>query len=191
MPFIYLLAMDMDLEDSFIRSFHRIDNIEIVRDDLFSFLDSNPSVTGIVSPANSFGMMSGGLDKALRDYFGMELQDAVRGKIRAEWFGEQNVGTCMVVDIPNTNGKKLFHTPSMRTPSVIKDYQVIYTCMRSVLIAALEADVKSLLVPAFGAGTGHVPVTIVAENMRLAYDQIRDQLENPHNDTFRTALKIY
>ena len=111
MPFLYLLAMDMDLEDSFLRSFHRIDNIEIVRDDVITFLDANPSVTGIVSPANSFGMMSGGLDKALRDYFGMEMQDAVREKIRTEWFGEQIVGTCMVVDIPNTNGKTRSSTP--------------------------------------------------------------------------------
>lgn len=189
MPFIYLLAVRDELADAFRSAFADIENVIIVQDDFESFIAAHPDVDGIVSPANSFGMMTGGLDKTLRDYFGMELQESVRDVILTEWFGEQTVGTSIAVDIPGYSGKKLIHTPTMRTPSVIIDYQTVYLCTRSALTAAIKAGVQYLMIPAFGGSTGQVPVNIIAQNMREAYEQIKDQLECPHKETFRTARK--
>lgn len=187
MPFVYLLAVQDNLADAFRSAFADTENVVIIQDYFDSFMASHPDVDGIVSPANSFGMMSGGLDKALRDYFGKDLQEAVRNIILTEWFGEQTVGTGIAVDIPGFAGKKLIHTPTMRTPSAIIDYQTVYLCMRSALMAAIKAGVQHLMVPPFGAGTGQVPVDVIAQNMREAYEQIKDQLDRPHKETFRTA----
>lgn len=189
MPFLYLLAVRDELAAAFRSAFADAENVIIVQDDFERFMASHPEVDGIVSPANSFGMMTGGLDKALRDYFGMELQDAVRDVILTEWFGEQTVGTSIAVDIPGHSGKKLMHTPTMRTPSIIIDYQTVYLCMRSALTAAIKSGVQHLMVPAFGGSTGQVPEDVIARNMREAYEQIKDQLECPRKETFRTARK--
>jgi len=189
MPFLYLLAVRDELADAFCLAFADAENVEVVQDDFERFMDSHPDVDGIVSPANSFGMMTGGLDKALRDFFGMELQEAVRDVILTEWFGEQTVGTSIAVEIPGHPGKKLIHTPTMRTPSIIIDHQTVYLCMRSALMSAIKAGVQYLMVPAFGGSTGRVPEDVIARNMREAYEQIKDQLEHPHKETFRTARK--
>ncbi len=189
MPYLYLLALRDEVAENFHSAFDDVEGVEIIRDDFEHFMNAHPEVDGIVSPANSYGLMTGGLDKAIRDYFGMALQDAVQENILKEWFGEQTVGSCMAVEIPDFPGRKLFHTPTMRTPSVIIDYQTVYLCMRSALAAAVKAGAAYLMVPAFGGSTGRVPAEIVARNMRAAYDQILEQLERPHKENFRTAGK--
>ena len=187
MPHMVLLDINEIMTDAFAKQFGGTDGVEIATSDFGEFMRAHPEVDGIVSPANSFGLLTGGYDKAIRDYFGKALQDAVRAKILAGYFGEQTVGTCIVVDIPNAPGKKLLHTPTMRTPSVIRDHQIVYQCMRSALMAALDNDIECMIVPAFGGSAGRVPHEVIAFNMRLAWDQIREQLQKPYVATFRTA----
>ena len=190
MPYLYLAAAEDKLASAYAEAFENVEQVEITRVDFASFMDTHPAVDGIVSPANSFGLLTGGYDRAIRDYFGKELQKAVRDKIQQEWYGEQTVGTSMAVNIPGHPGKTLIHTPTMRTPSVILDYQIVYLCTRSALMAAMNEGVQALLMPAFCAGAGKVPAEVVARNMRSAYDQIKDQIDNPHMAVFRTATQI-
>ena len=190
MPLVYLLAMQPELASAFAQAFSDAEDVKIAREDFASFMDGHPEVTGIVSPANSFGLLTGGLDKALRDYFGKELQDAVRECIKNEWFGEQTLGTSMAVDIPGAPGKKLLHTPTMRTPSKITDDLIVYSCMRSALMAAIQNDIAAMVIPAFGGGSGQLPMEVIAHHMRLAWDQIAEWAENPHVKTFRTTAKV-
>lgn len=42
----------------------------------------------------------------------------------------------------------------MRIPSVIKDPMVIYHCMRTCLMTAMESGIDSIVIPAFGGGCG-------------------------------------
>lgn len=102
MPYLYLAAVKDVLDLAYEETFDGIDRVTIIRDDFASFMDKYPAVEGIVTPANSFGLLTGGFDKAIRDYYGMELQIAVRDKIQTEWYGEQTVGTSMTIDIPVT-----------------------------------------------------------------------------------------
>lgn len=64
---------------------------------------SVPEYDCIVSPANSFGIMDGGLDLALINYFGNELMKRVQDRIKTEYAGEQPVGTCLIVETGNKN----------------------------------------------------------------------------------------
>ena len=64
-------------------------------------------------------------------------------------YGEQPVGTSILVDA-GKNGQRLIHTPTMRTPEVIKDPRTIYHCMRSTLICAYQNNIRSIVIPFFG-----------------------------------------
>ncbi len=52
----------------------------------------------MVSGANSFGLMDGGVDLAIICYFGIELMDRVQERIIRDYLGGQPVGTSIVVD---------------------------------------------------------------------------------------------
>src|SRR5688500_3979192 len=47
----------------------------------------------LVSPANSFGLMDGGFDAVIINYFGVELMRKVQSRILEDYLGEQPVGT--------------------------------------------------------------------------------------------------
>lgn len=130
------------------------------------------SIDCIVSPANSFGLMDGGYDYAITEYFGDELQKRVQRYIMDNYFGEQPVGSSFIINIGD-NLPRLIHTPTMRTPELISDPKNIYHCTRSTLICALKNNVNSILLPLFGGGCGGVHPKKIAEMMWRAYCQIK------------------
>ena len=176
---IYLLDINKEMTDAWQKYFD-LPNVEIVNEDFAVFIDNHPNIEAIVSPANSFGLMDGGYDKAIINYFGDELMKDVQKSIMFNWHGEQPVGTSMSVPIFNRTIDTIFgfkiailiHTPTMRTPEEIKDYRIIYQCMRTTLIEALRKEVDSIVIPAFGGATGKVPCDEIAKMMFLAYKQI-------------------
>lgn len=152
--------------------FHGVPEVECVVEEFDVFLSSNP-VQCIVSPGNSYGLMDGGYDLAITRYFGDQLQQRVQRHIIDHYYGEQPVGTSFIIDA-GRNGQKLIHTPTMRTPYFIREPLVIYQCMRTTLICAMENNVESILLPLFGGGCGQVHPERIAEMMRKAYDQLQD-----------------
>ena len=153
--------------------FYGCEDVECVCESLDDFLN-NHTIDCVVSPANSFGLMDGGYDLAITEYFGEQLQNRVQQYIIENYYGEQPVGTSFIIDsgIP---GCSVIHTPSMRTPQLIKDPLVIYQCMRTTLMCAIQNNVENILIPLFGGGCGEVHPKLIAEMMWKAYAQI----ENP------------
>ena len=133
-------------------------------------MNNKTDIECIVSPANSYGIMNGGYDAAISNYLGWDFQIIVQQYIKDKYYGEQPVGTSFIVDAPNN--EKLIHTPTMLLPERIIDNRVVYHSMRSTLICALQNNVKSILIPLFGAGTGRVPIDVVCKHMFTAYTQI-------------------
>lgn len=132
-----------------------------------------PEFDCIVSPANSFGIMDGGFDLALINYFGLELMKLVQAKIKNEYAGEQPVGTCLIVETGNKKHPYLAHTPTMRVPRIIREYDTVYNAMRAMLLAVKKhKDIKTVLCTGLGTATGNVPFNIAAKQMYLAYENI-------------------
>ena len=181
---IYLLDINKNMTDAWKKYFSDIEDIEIVNEDFAAFMDKHPNIEAVVSPDNSFGLMDGGYDKAITNYFGEELMKDVQKIILRDWFGEQPVGTSITVPIYSKRVINhfdiethpiLIHTPSMRTPEIIKDSRIIYQCMRTTLIEAEKQEVGSIVIPAFGGLTGKVPYVEIAKMMFLAYKQISNR----------------
>ena len=166
---IILLDNKKEMCQAWRKYFSEFSDVKIICEYLeFADLDD---VDCYVSPANSYGLMDGGYDKALTMLFGVELQRRVQDYIISNLYGEQQVGSSIIVDIPGEE-KKLIHTPTMRVPSRIKDPEVVYTSMRSTLICALKNNVGKIVIPAFGGATGRLAPDVVAEEMFKAYIQV-------------------
>lgn len=146
--------------------------IKVVNTDLKTFLTNN-KVQCVVSPANSFGLMDGGYDLELTNWYGNQLQERVQQYIIDNYYGEQPVGTSFIIET-NKDNQYLIHTPTMRTPEEIVDARIIYQCMRTTLIVAKQNNIDSILIPMFGAHTGNVKPQIVAKMMLKAYQQINN-----------------
>lgn len=181
---IYLLDINNSIINEFEKAFNGYPEVVVIQDDFAHFMKTHDDVECIVSPANSFGEMSGGYDKAIRDYFGLEVEKKVKRYINDILFGEQIVGSAFTIDIPHTN-KKLIHTPTMRLPSPILDPKVIYYCMRATMMEVFKNNIHSVVIPAFGGATGRVKPEIIAKYMRAAYDQILEHIKE------KGVLRVY
>ena len=178
---IYLLDFNEKMVDAWKKHFHPIFDdvapVEFVQSDFGIFMEKYESdIDAVVSPANAYGLMDGGYDGALTKYFGKELQLMVQKKIIQRFYGEQPVGTSISFKIPRRN-VLFIHTPTMRTPSAIKDPTIIYQCMRTTLMEAINKNCKSVVIPAFGGSVGRVEPDIIAKMMYRAYLQIFDEEE--------------
>lgn len=177
---IYLCDFSTSMCNAWKKSLKEADgyheNIEVFEGSFQDFMTTHPDIDGIVSPANSYGLMDGGYDKSIIEWFGTETMQAVQTAIIKEWFGEQPVGSCLVVPVP-TNvayGQFILHTPTMRVPSIIEDPEVVYHCTRSCVMAALKAEFNSIVVPAFGGCCGKVPHNMLADYMERAFYSFED-----------------
>lgn len=131
----------------------------------------------IVSPANSFGYMDGGIDAAFAGYFGAALETSLRAVIFEEHYGELPVGQAIVLPTEDANIPFLVSAPTMRVPADISETVNVYLAFRAALIAVLAHNrtgnpIRSLLVPGMGTGIGQVPPERAARQMRFAYDTV-------------------
>jgi O-acetyl-ADP-ribose deacetylase (regulator of RNase III) len=129
----------------------------------------------VVSAANSFGLMDGGVDAAIVRFFGDPLMDRVQQRILDEYLGEQPVGTCLLVETQHAKHPFVAHTPTMRVPMDITGTDNVYRAMWAMLLAvrahnrAAEPRIASVACPGLGTGTGGVPAPEAARQMALAY----------------------
>jgi O-acetyl-ADP-ribose deacetylase (regulator of RNase III) len=147
----------------------------------------------IVSPANSFGYMDGGIDLAYSKYFGSDLAANLRSLLAERHYGELPVGQAVLVATGHKSIPFLISAPTMRVPSSISRTVNVYLAFRAALIALTsynqhaETPIGSLLVPGLGTGVGEVPAERAARQMRLAYDSIL----NGHYAKSRNAGAIW
>lgn len=169
---IYIIEKD-SRKFKYLRAYFEMEkNVKLINEDFKVFMKDN-WVQCVVSPANSFGLMDGSYDLAITNWYGNQLQERVQEYIIKNYLGEQPVGTSFIIETKKDN-QFLIHTPTMRTPEEIVDPRIIYQCMRTTLIVAKKNNIKSILIPMFGAHVGKVKPQIVAKMMWKAYTQINN-----------------
>ena len=136
----------------------------------------------VISPANSFGHMDGGLDGKLRDYFGMQIEINAQKKIRDDYHGELLVGQATVIESGNQKTPFIIVAPTMRVPSNVSDSINAYLAMRAILRTALAHKmINNIVVSGLCSLSGLMQPHIVARQMRAAYEYvINDQHHFPH-----------
>ncbi|MBF9220698.1 macro domain-containing protein [Hymenobacter ruricola] len=169
-------------------AFQMHDEVKIVN----NVFESVKEYDCMVSAANSFGLMDGGVDLAITKYFGNGLQSRVQAHIMANYNGEQPVGSSFIIGTSHAAHPYLAHTPTMRVPMSINGTDNVYLAMKAMLQAvksfnAQTARIQIVLCPGLGTATGRVAPEAAAAQMALAYEYYK---KPPQEITWESAAKI-
>ena len=140
----------------------------------------------VVSPANSFGFMDGGIDALYMRYFGYDIQTRVRRQIYDHHHGELVVGAADAVETGDDRIPFLIVAPTMRVPMVLQDTVNPYLAARAAFTlvkyktflsgslagAPVSEHIKTIAFPGLGTGVGRVGFNTCAHQMRQAIDDI-------------------
>jgi O-acetyl-ADP-ribose deacetylase (regulator of RNase III) len=129
----------------------------------------------VVSPANSFGFMDGGIDAVYTDRFGIKVQNALQANIQQRG-GELLIGQTITVATGDADFPYLVASPTMRVPMRIVDPFVVRLATRAAIVGAMftlrhiaqtsgPIDNPVIVIPGMGTGTGGVPLDLAAKLM--------------------------
>jgi len=140
----------------------------------------------LVSPANSFGVMDGGLDLALRDRLGLAVEQAVQARLRERWHGELPVGAAEIVVTGHATWPWLVCAPTMRVPENVSRTLNAYLAFRAALLAVRRhnerspgARIDSLVCSGLATGVGRLEPGRCAVQMRIAYESLLGSADLP------------
>lgn len=162
------------------------ENVHIVEGDI-----TQVPCDAIVSPANSFGFMDGGLDYALSVRLGWELEKKLQARIARLPMGELLVGQALLMDTGDAGIPYLISAPTMRVPTNFNIPTSVnaYLAMKAILVCAqTEPRIQTVAIPGLATGTGRMPADVCARQMYEAY---RETVlgHRPHFATFGEAQK--
>jgi O-acetyl-ADP-ribose deacetylase (regulator of RNase III) len=143
-----------------------------------------------VSPANSFGIMDGGIDRAIRDHFGNNLDLRVQSFIESHFHGEMPVGHACTISTFNDDIPLLIIAPTMRTPGNISDTLNAYIAFRAILLSVKDRCLDSIVCCGLGTGVGKMDPEDCARQMRMAYNQVKGSGNIPDYDELKTLDMI-
>jgi len=130
----------------------------------------------IVSPANSFGFMDGGLDFALSERFGWDLQKRLQQAIKNRPIRELLVGEVIFLETGDDRVPWLISAPTMRVPMRLRQTINAYLAMKAILSSVLshlgDPQIKHVAIPGLGTGVGYLSPNTAANQMKKAYDEI-------------------
>ncbi len=193
---LYLTDMEAALIAAWQLEFDGTDVVKVVQGDFFS-----TAADALVSPANSFGIMDGGLDLAIRYELGHGIEARVQDHIVQHCYGELPVGNAVIVETGHCDWPYLVVAPTMRVPMDIRHTLNAYLAFRAVLIAVLRHNmshpqnaIRSLVCPGLGTGVGRMSAAQCALQMKIAYEQMNRPAGIPGvaelNDVYRRLSSL-
>lgn len=161
---VFLRAMDPSLGEAWCSHFDNDPNVTIQVGDIFQ-----TPIQAFVSPANSFGIMDGGIDRYYSDTWGWDIGERLRNKIKQERpLGELLVGEAMTVPANKDETVFMVAAPTMRLPRKITAENV-FLATRAAIFEALTQGFKEIAFPGMGTGVGAVPYDQAAQAMAYGY----------------------
>lgn len=178
---IVLAAVEDELADAWERHCGELPDVSVHRG---SILDL--TVDAVVSPANSFGFMDGGIDLRYSERFGWEVQHRLQKLIRTRHYGELLVGSAEIVETGHRRIPFLIAAPTMRVPMILANSINPYLAARAALLLILygtipdgslageriEDAVQSVAFPGLGTGIGRVEPDTCALQVRRAIEEV-------------------
>lgn len=168
---IQLVAFNEELYRAWQDCFAEIEDVTVSHGDILSF-----KADAIVSPANSFGFMDGGLDAKYSQFFGWQLERRLRAFLEEHHYGELPVGQAVIVETEHTEIPYLISAPTMRVPMRVSNTPNAFLAFKAALHAVQsfnrteQRKITSVLCPGLGTGEGKMPAERCAYQMLKAYE---------------------
>lgn len=184
---LHLRDISPSLVTAWREAFAGLEDVEISQGDIFSRKTGvigpedpiDVRADAVVSPANSFGFMDGGIDAVFTYQLGPQVQAAVQKKIVSEWAGELPVGQALIVPTSRPEIPFCISAPTMRSPSVVANTVNAYLALRAALLVALAHNqraratpIQTILCPGLATAVGRMPPRRCARQMRAAWDRV-------------------
>ncbi|WP_242613145.1 macro domain-containing protein [Herbihabitans rhizosphaerae] len=143
----------------------------------------NVPAEAVVSPANSYGWMRGGVDAAYATEF-PSVEQNVRSAVLATHGGELPVGEALIVPTGSPSPAWLISAPTMREPGerlpadTVHPYLAARAVFRLWLAGVLDDGtpvreaVRTIALPGLGTGVGGVDPRTCARQVMAAWDEI-------------------
>lgn len=172
---IYLIDRSPLLVQGWKEQFADCPSVEAIAGDYF-----DKPADALISPANSFGIMDGGIDLAIREVLGFTVETKLQEVIDERYHGELPVGCAEIIETNNPQWRYLIAAPTMRIPEPIPFTIHPYLAFRAVLVAVKnfnkaqgKREIASLVCCGLGTGIGQVSANKCAMQMRAAYQAMR------------------
>ncbi len=159
---IIFYDINKNMCDAWYKYFKDISEIEIQN---IPFEDVK--ATYVVTAGNSYAIMTGGLDLAVRNYFGYIVQDVLQEVLFFKLGHKLKVGDNIIINTPDENKEKLVYAATMETPSIIKPKNVYITTYN--ILKSCYMKEGNIAICGLGVGTGRVPYEVAAEENYKAY----------------------
>ena len=174
----YFTDTNPEITDAWHRVFADVPQVTIRHGSIFDV-----PADALVSPANSFGYMNGGIDFAISKTLGWHLEKDLQHVIREKYYGELLVGQAEILSTGHAQFPYLIAAPTMRTPMTITRGPNVYHSMRALLLLLehgrlpdgrpVQEVVRTVAIPGLGTGVGQVRPLVCARQMRLAWEDVR------------------
>jgi len=181
---ILLVDRQPELVEAWTEAFSGIEEVSALRADFFA-----EDADCMLSPANSFGIMDGGLDLAIRAELGLEVEARVQKEIVSRFHGECPVGSAVLVETGHDRWPYLVAAPTMRVPEAVPHSTHAYLAFRAALLVIAEHNrtakdrtIRSLLCPGLCTGVGQMSPRRTAGQMRAAYVNLSKPARIPSFD---------
>lgn len=165
---IQLVDLNQHMCDEWSLAFKDCDDIIIQCTNFFSI-----ETDCIVSPANSFGFMDGGLDGVITKRLGTQISRNVQDRIKETDMKELLVGQAIIVPTENREIPYCISAPTMRVPTILQNTPNVYLASKAIFnLLKNETRINSVTISGLGTGVGRVPFDICAKQMKQAYDEV-------------------
>jgi O-acetyl-ADP-ribose deacetylase (regulator of RNase III) len=162
-----LVDRNTHIVQAWLQYFSDLPNVTMINDQF-----QNHSAHVVVSPANSFGFMNGGIDYWYSQLFGQQIQDRVQEVIKRDYDGELLVGQAFMVETGHQQFPELICAPTMRLPMRIMDPADVFLATRAALRLVKNFDNCTIMFPGMGTGAGAIEPEMCAVHMRKAYNAV-------------------
>jgi O-acetyl-ADP-ribose deacetylase (regulator of RNase III) len=182
---LHLRDLNRGMTSAWESAFSGVADVTITCGDIFSMkpgrIDPGDPIDieadAIVSPANSFGYMNGGIDAVYTHVLGPQVQERLQALLKSEHAGELPVGQAVIVATDNKTIPWCVCAPTMRQPMGVADTLNAFLAFRATLLAvrdhnrSKQAPIRTLLCPGLGTAVGNMPPMRCARQMRAAWDR--------------------
>lgn len=167
---LHLVDHDPDVASALEDTFSPHSEVSVSEGDILS-----RARCAVVSPANCFGNMDGGIDRVYVDFFGQEIQWRVQELIEREPTGRLRIGLARLVQTGHERIPFMIVAPTMEVPQPIPAANVFFAMAAVLRLADESPELTEVFVPGLGTGVGHVDPADAALEMEAAYSKWKDR----------------